>query len=60
MSDTGVLAPSPEPEAHDKMLDNNPDEFGIWKCWFLRRGENLEKNLSEQEFREPTTNSTHI
>lgn len=25
MSDTGVLAPSLEPEAHDKMLDNNPD-----------------------------------
>ena len=34
----GVLAQSPEPEAHDKVLDNNPDR--IWKCWFLRRGEN--------------------
>ena len=22
------------------MLDNNPDRIGIWKCWFLRRGEN--------------------
>ena len=31
---------SPEPEAHDKVLDNNPDRIGIWKCWFLRRGEN--------------------
>ena len=31
---------SPEPEAHDKVLDNNPDGIGIWKCWFLRRGEN--------------------
>ena len=35
----GVLAQSPEPEAHDKVLDNNPDRNGIWKCWFLRRGE---------------------
>ena len=36
----GVLVQSPEPEAHDKVLDSNPDRFGIWKCWFLRRGEN--------------------
>ena len=36
----GVLAQSPEPEDHDKELDNNPDRIGIWKCWFLRRGEN--------------------
>ena len=36
----GVLAQSPEPEAHDKVLDNNPDRIGSWKCWFLRRGEN--------------------
>ena len=36
----GVLAQSPEPEAHDKVLDNNPDRIGIWKFWFLRRGEN--------------------
>ena len=34
-----MLAWSPEPEAHDKVLDNNPDWIGIWKCWFLRRGE---------------------
>ena len=25
----GVLARSPEPEAHDKVLDNNPDRNGI-------------------------------
>ena len=36
----GLLAQSPEPGAHDKVLDNNPDRIGIWKCWFLRRGEN--------------------
>ena len=29
-----------QPEARDKVLDNNPDRIGIWKCWFLRRGEN--------------------
>ena len=34
----GVLAQSPEPEAHDKVT--NPDRIGIWKCWFLRTGEN--------------------
>ena len=31
----GVLAQFPESEAHDKVLDNNPDRIGIWKCWFL-------------------------
>ena len=35
-----MLAQSPEPEAHDNVLDNNPDQIGIWKCWFLRRREN--------------------
>ena len=57
-----MLARSPEPEAHDKVLDNNPDRIGIWKCWFVDEWgklENPEKNLSEQG-REPTTNSTHI
>ena len=34
----GVLAQSPKPEAHDKVLDNNPDRIGIWECWFMRRG----------------------
>ena len=58
----GVLAQSPKPEAHDKVLENNPDRIGFWTCWFLRRGESRSsrrKNLSEQG-REPTTNSTHI
>ena len=31
-----MLAQSPEPEAHDKVLDDNPDRMGIWNCWFLR------------------------
>ena len=51
---------SPEPEAHDKVLDNNIElEFG--KVGFEERGkwEYPEKNLPEQS-REPTTNSTHI
>ena len=29
----GVLVQSPEPEAHDKVLDNYPDRIRIWKCW---------------------------
>ena len=36
----GVLAQSPEPEAHDKVLDNYLDRNSIWKCRFLRRGVN--------------------
>ena len=36
----GVLAQFPEAEALDQVLDNNPDRIGIWKCWFLRRGDN--------------------
>jgi len=57
-----VLAQSPESEAYDKLLDNNQDRIGIWKCWFFEeRGkpEYPEKNISEQG-REPTKNSTHI
>ena len=35
MSNTlGVLARSPEPEAHDKVLDNNPDQIGIGNVGF--------------------------
>ena len=51
----GVLAQFPEPEAQDKVLNNNPDRIGIRECWVLRRGENLSK-----QGQEPTTNSTHI
>ena len=55
----GVLAQSPEPEAHDKVLDNNPDRMEM--LVFEERGkpEYPEKNLSEQG-RETATNSTHI
>ena len=58
----GVNMQSPESDAHDKVLDNNPDRIRIWKCWFLEERGKLEypeKNLSGQG-REPTTNSTHI
>ena len=35
----GVLVQSPELEAHDKVLDNNPDGIGIWECRFFgKRG----------------------
>ena len=31
-----VLVQSPEPEACDNVFfDNNPDQIGIWKCWFF-------------------------
>ena len=32
----GALAQSPDPATHDRVLDNNPDRIGIWKCWVLR------------------------
>ena len=48
----GVLAQSPEPE----------DRIGIWKCWFLRRGENRstrrKTSRSKDENRE--SNPGHI
>ena len=50
---------SPEPVAHDKVLDDNPDQIGIWKCWFLRRGENWStrrktSNWSKEENQQQT------
>ena len=61
MSNTGVLAQSPEPEAHDKVLDDSRSIWNLEMVVFKERGkpEYPEKNLSEQG-REPTTNSTHI
>ena len=57
----GVLAQSPEPEAHDKVLENSRSNWNLEMFVFEERGkpEYPEKNLSEQG-REPTTNSTHI
>ena len=37
-----------------------PDRIGIWKCWFLKRGENRSTQRKTSQGREPTTNSTHI
>ena len=53
----GVLARSTEPEGHDEVLDSNPDRFGIWKCWFLRRGENrrTRRKTSRSKDEKPTT-----
>ena len=56
-----MLAQLPEPEAHDKVLDNSRSNWKLEMLVFEERGE-LEypkKNLLEQ-VREPTTNSTHI
>ena len=56
-----MLARSLESEAHDKVLDNNR-RIGIWKCWFLRRGENRstrrKTSRSKEENQQQT--STHI
>ena len=54
----GVLAQSPEPEAHDKVLDNNPDRIGIWKCWFLRRGENRRTRIKTSRSKDENQQQT--
>ena len=60
----GVLAQSSKPEDHDKVLHNNPNRIGIWKCWFLRRGGNrsTQRKASRskdenQQQTEPTCNA---
>ena len=55
----GALARPPEPEAHDKVLDNNPDRIGIWKCWFLRRGRNRRKTSRSKEENQQQTQPTY-
>ena len=36
----GVLLQETETEVQNKVLDNNTDRIGIWKCWVLGGGEN--------------------
>ena len=56
-----MLAQSPEPELHNKVLDNYPDqiEFGNVGFWGEGKPECL-KNKPLGARREPTTSSTHI
>ena len=51
-----MLARTPEPEAHDKVPDNNPDQIGIWKCWFLGGGKTGEPGEKPLGAREKTNN----
>ena len=60
VNNTGVLVQSPEPEAHDKVLDNNPDRIGIWKCWFLRRGENRSTRRKTSRSKDENRQQTHM
>ena len=58
-----MFAQSPEPEAQDKVLDNDPDRIGIWKCWFLRRGKNRStqrKTPRSKDENQQQAGSTHI
>ena len=59
----GVIAQSPgEPDARGKVFDNNPDGIGIWKCWFLLRGENrrtLRKTSRSMDESQQQTRSTY-
>ena len=56
MSNIRVLARSHEPEAHNKALDNNPDQSGIWKCRYLRSGENRSTRRKPVGARKRTNN----
>ena len=51
---------SPKPEAHDKVLDSNPDQIGIWKCWFLRRGENQGTRRKTSRSKEENQQQTQL
>ena len=42
----------------DKVLDNNQDRIGIWKCWFLRRGENQSTHKETSQSREQNQQQT--
>ena len=44
-----VLAQSHESEAYDKVLDNNLDRIGIWKCWRTRRKTSRSKDENQQQ-----------
>ena len=57
----GVLAQSPEPEAHDKALDSSRSNWNLEMLGFEEGGKQgtWRKTFSEQG-REPKTNSTHI
>ena len=55
-----VLAQSPEPEARDKVLDNNPDLIGIWKCWFLRRVDNRNTRRKTSRSKDEKPNMTSV
>ena len=52
----GVLAQSPEPEAHDKVLDNNPDRIGS----FLRRGENRSTRRKTSRSKDENQQQTYM
>ena len=53
----GVLAQSPEPEARDNV---NPDRIGIWKCWFLRRGENRSTRRKTSRSKDENQQQTQV
>ena len=51
VNNRGVLVQTPEPEAYDKLLDNNPDQIEILEMLVLEEREKLaypEKKLVEQ------------
>ena len=53
-----MLARSPEPEAQDKVPDDNPDQIGIYKCWFLRRGEDRSARRKTSQSKEENQQQT--
>ena len=58
-----VHAQSPEREAHDKVLDNDPDRIAIWD-FFSRRGGNrmgrTRRKISRRKDNKQTNKQTHI
>ena len=55
----GVLAQSPEPEGHDKVLDNKTVRIGIRKCWFFRTGENRSNRRKTSRSKDENQQQNH-
>ena len=63
MSNTGSACAITWARGSWQSADNKPDQIGIWKCWFLRRGENRSTRRKtsggKEEYRQQTQ-PTHI
>ena len=53
-----MLAQSPEPEAHEKVLDNNPDRIGIWSTGKTSRSKDENQQQTQLPYDSEAGNRT--